>query len=66
MRMIRKRSRDAQRAYPLAQCARCGGELYAGTPCWRLAGRTLCEDCVAPWLLEELAACRVHCGEVRS
>lgn len=65
MRITRKRSRDAQRLYPSARCVRCGGELYAGAPCWVLGGRTLCEDCLVPWLLAELAPFHIRCGEVR-
>ena len=65
MRTIRKRMRDAQRAFPLAQCGRCGGELYEGAAVWYLDGRRLCEDCAAAWLLEEFSACRFCCGEVR-
>ena len=64
MRYIRKRHRDPQRAVLVEQCACCGGELYPGNPCWRLAGRTLCEDCVVPWLLRELAPFRGRAGEV--
>ena len=65
MRVTHKRYRDAQRSSPLARCARCGGELYAGSGCWRLGGRVLCEDCVIPWLLEELSAFHIRCEEVR-
>ena len=64
MRYIRKPHRDPQRAVPAEQCACCGRELYRGNPCWRLAGRTLCEDCVGPWLLQELAPFRGRAGEV--
>ena len=62
MRIIHKRMRDAQRVFPVAQCGRCGGEIYVGAAVWRLAGRCLCQDCAAAWLLEERSA---RCGEVR-
>lgn len=52
-----------RRSAPLLRCRRCGGELYAGEAAWRFVGVVLCEDCAAPWLLEELAACRFICGE---
>lgn len=64
MYRIHRRTRDPQRAVPVSQCALCGGELYAGSSCWRLAGRTLCESCVVPWLLEELESFHIRCGEV--
>lgn len=47
MRTIHKRRRDRQRAYPAAECFLCGGELYGGETCVRLAGRTLCTECGA-------------------
>ena len=62
MRIVHKRHRDAQRAYPAAACAQCGGELYRGDERWRLAGRTLCKECVVQLLLEELAPCRLEVG----
>ena len=65
MRTVHKRNQDPQRAFPAAECFFCGGELYWGEVCWRLAGRTLCEDCVDPWLLGELASCRLRLREVR-
>ena len=60
MRIIHKRSRDAQRAFPAAECALCGGELYRGDVCWRLHGWAICEDCMAPWLMAGLAPCRLR------
>ena len=45
MRTIHKRRRDHQRASPAAECFLCGGELYGGEICVRLAGRTLCAEC---------------------
>lgn len=65
MRTIHKRYPDPQRAFPAAECFRCGGELYHGDMCWRLSGRVLCEQCAASWLLEELSACRIRLKEVR-
>ena len=65
MRTVHKRERDRQRAFPAAECVSCGGELYRGEVCWRLAGRTLCGDCAGPWLLGDLASCRLRLGEVR-
>lgn len=65
MRTIHKRHRDSQRAVPAGECARCGGEVYPGCACWRFGNRILCEDCVVPWLLEELSACRIRLREVR-
>ena len=59
MRIVHKRYRDAQRAYPAAECVLCGGELYRGDACWRLSGRVLCEECVVRVLLEELAPYRL-------
>lgn len=64
LRYIRKNHRDLQRMAPVEQCARCGRELYPGNPCWRLGGGALCEDCVVPWLLQELAPFRGRAGEV--
>ena len=64
LRYIRKKQPDLQRAAPAEECARCGRELYPGSPCWRFWGRTLCEDCVVPWLLRELATHRGRAGEV--
>lgn len=58
MRIVHKRRRDGQRAFPAAECALCGGELYRGESSWRLNGRTLCQDCAARWVLEELAPWR--------
>lgn len=60
MRYVHKRHRDAQRAYPAAECALCGGELYRGDACWRLGGRILCEGCVVRLLLDELAPWRLE------
>ena len=45
MRIVHKRRRDSQRAFPAGECRLCGGELYRGEICWRAAGRTLCGDC---------------------
>lgn len=64
MRTIHKKSRDPQRVYPVAECALCGGELYPGDACWRLAGQLFCEDCVIQWVLEELSFCRMRLREV--
>ena len=64
LRYIRKKQPDLQRAAPAEECARCGRELYPGNPCWRFWDRTLCEDCVVPWLLRELATHRGRAGEV--
>lgn len=64
MRTVHKRRRDPQRTYPAAECALCGGAVYRGEVCWRLWGRVLCGDCAGPWLLKELAGCRVRPGEV--
>ncbi len=64
LRTTRKKTRDSQRVRPVGQCSRCGGEAYPGDLCWRLGGQTLCEDCLTPWLLAELAPfCTVR-GEV--
>lgn len=63
MRTIRKKHRDSQRDFPAAACALCGGELYRGEVCWRMNGRLLCQDCVVPWLLDELAPCRIRLKE---
>ncbi len=63
MREIHTVRWDGERAEPAGKCVRCGGELYEGEAAWRFWGRTLCEDCAAPWLLEELASCRFICGE---
>ena len=65
MRTVHKNHRDTQRTFPAAECCLCGGELYRGEVCWRLAGRILCEDCVVPWLLDELADFRLRLREVR-
>lgn len=65
MRTIHRRHRDAQRAVPAGECALCGAEIYPGSLCWRLGGRLLCEECVVPWLLEELSVCRIRLREVR-
>ena len=59
MRIVHKRHRDAQRAFPAAECALCGGELYRGDVCWRLSRQTVCEACVVRWLLDELAPYRL-------
>ena len=64
MRTVHKRRRDPQRAYPAAECALCGGSVYRGEICLRLCGRVLCADCAGPWLLSELAGCRIRPGEV--
>ena len=64
LRYIRKRRTDLQRAVPAEECTCCGRELYPGNPCWHFWGRTLCEDCVVPWLLQELAPYRGRAGEV--
>lgn len=45
-------------------CAQCGGELYPGDRCWQLWGGLLCEACVGPWLLGEMAPFCVRLGEV--
>ena len=65
MRIVHKRHRDPQRAYPAAVCALCGGDLYRGDACWRLSGRVLCKDCLLRLLLDELAPYRLVL-EVRS
>lgn len=62
MRIVHKRYRDAQRAYPAAECALCGGELYRGENCWRLGGRVLCQACLVRQLMNELAPCRLEVG----
>ena len=59
MRTVHKRQRDPQRAFPAAECALCGRELYRGEACWRLSGRIVCADCVTRWLMDELAPCRL-------
>ena len=64
LRYIRRHHPDPQRVPPAETCHRCGAELYPGSPCWRFWGRTLCDECVAPWLLQELAAHRGRAGEV--
>lgn len=63
MRTVHKRRRDPQRAYPVAECALCGGAVYRGEVCWRLWGRVLCGDCAGSWLLNELAGRRAGPGE---
>lgn len=63
MRIVHKKRRDGQRAFPTGECRLCGGELYRGEPRWRLAGRTLCGDCAVRWLAEALAS-RRRAGEV--
>lgn len=62
MRIVHKRHRDPQRAFPAGACGLCGGELYPGDACWRLGGRTLCRDCAARTLLEDWAPFRVRRG----
>ena len=59
MRIVHKRSRDPQRAYPAAECSLCGRELYRGEVCWRLSGRIVCEDCVVQWMMDELSPYRL-------
>lgn len=59
MHIVHKKHRDVQRAYPVAECALCGAELYGGDACWRLSGRVLCEACVLRLLLDELAPYRL-------
>lgn len=66
MRYIPKRHQDPQRAAPAGRCALCGGEFYRGSSCWRLWGRTFCEDCAVQWLLAELAPFHIVCGEVET
>lgn len=63
MRIVHKRRRDSQRAFPAGECRMCGGELYRGEICWRAAGRTLCGDCAAGWLAGA-PAFRRRLGEV--
>ena len=63
MQTVHKGSADRQRAVPRGECALCGGELYAGSACWRLWGLTICEECLIPWLLAELEPFRVRWGE---
>ena len=63
LRTVRKRNADRQRAVPRGECALCGGELYAGSACWRVWGRTLCEECLIPWLLAELEPYRTRWEE---
>ena len=65
MRRNRKRQQDRQRTEAVGICARCGGELYPGSPYWRLNGGTLCEPCLLARLVEELAPYRNISGEVR-
>lgn len=60
MRIVHKRHRDVQRAYPARVCGLCGGELYGGDACWRVNGRVLCEACVVRLALEELAPYRLE------
>lgn len=64
MRSIHRRNRDLQREAPAGVCAQCGGELYPGDRCWQLWGGLLCETCVGPWLLGEMAPFCVRLGEV--
>ena len=64
MRTIPKKQRDPQRARPVSRCAQCGMELYPGALRWQLNGLVLCEDCVVPWLLAELAPLCGRGGEV--
>lgn len=63
MRRIYKREADPQRARSAGACARCGGELYRGCPCWELGGARWCEACLVRALLEELAPFRVRWEE---
>ena len=63
LRIVHKRRRDSQRAFPAGECRMCGGELYRGEICWRAAGRTLCGNCAAGWLAGAPAFCR-RLGEV--
>ena len=53
LRIVRKRWRDLQRAWPAGLCPRCGMELYPGDLDWVLGGRRLCGACAAVWLAEE-------------
>ena len=53
LRIVRKRWRDLQRAWPAGLCPRCGMELYPGDLDWVLGGRRLCGACAAAWLAEE-------------
>ena len=59
-----KKQKDIQRAQPHGQCTRCGGELYPGTLRWQLWGQVLCEECLVPWIMAELAPYSGHGGEV--
>ena len=63
MRRIHRRNRDLQQEAPAALCARCGGELYRGCPCWELAGARWCEACLVRAVLEELSPFRVRWEE---
>ena len=53
LRIVRKKWRDLQRAWPAGLCPRCGMELYPGDLDWVLGGRRLCGACAAAWLAEE-------------
>ncbi len=58
MRTVHKRRRDRQRACPAAECFLCGGELYRGEARRRLAGRTLCQDCIRGFCRRERKGAR--------
>lgn len=64
MRNQPKTQRDPQRVLPSHQCAHCGGELYPGSPYWKVNGRLFCESCLKEWALAELRCFRRICGEV--
>ena len=63
MRIVHKRHRDVQRAFPAAQCALCGGELYRGEYCWRLGRYVLCGDCAGRRTGGDSAFRRTRLGE---
>ena len=64
MRKTLKRQQDRQRIHPVACCARCGTELYPTDPCWHISRMLLCDDCIGPWLREELRPFRMSAEEV--
>jgi len=59
-----KKQKDIQRLHSQGQCTRCGGELYPGALRWQLWGQVLCEDCLLPWVMAELAPYSSFDGEV--
>lgn len=46
MRVVRRKTKDRERAVPIGVCTLCGLESYPGQSFVRIWGNTVCRDCL--------------------